>query len=150
MAAPDSALVLSIPAGDSVEDVYRFSVYACPARYARFDRAPLATFRRQGGVMDRVYRIQATVEVDETDPGWRERLNPAYRERVVGYLARCREIWPVEYVDRHRVLVLSEAWEQLPHQPRLSPNTVARCYFRLLDLRDRSRSEVQPARLARR
>jgi len=131
----EKADVLSVPSGSSYYCIETTSIHACPDRYP-YKSTPYITFRKNGGIMERVYEIEEIVIFNPHDFEQLSRLNPKCKSRIQLYMdCREREL-PFEHenYDR-RFYILSETNQiELTHKPHMRKNSQGHCYFTLAEL----------------
>src|SRR5690625_2908249 len=88
--------VLSIPASGTYHLIKKYNIHAFP--YPRtYDYSNLVTFRKKGGVMEDLYRVEQTITLnmdDENIYDGLEHFNASLQNRIKSYKigrASCRE-----------------------------------------------------------
>ncbi len=129
------AEVLSVPSNSSYYCIETTSIHACPDSYS-YKSTQYITFRKHGGIMERVYKIDEIVILNPHDSEQLSRLSPKYKNRIRLYMdCREREL-PFESKDYdRRFYILSETNQiELAHKPHMRKNSQGHCYFTLAEL----------------
>src|SRR6266571_1075614 len=126
--------VLSIPAGKSYPSIEATLIHSCPTSYS-YKPARYITFRKQGGAMEALYKVEAGFTIKPHDRDTIQRLNPRYRDRVQNYINQRMREWPFADREDRRFYVLSETDQiDIPHRPHLRQSIRGHCYFTLDEL----------------
>jgi hypothetical protein len=138
-----SAIVLSVPAGDTGELVSAHDVHACPERY-RYRSDDLITVRPEGGRMEAIYRVEYKFVAHPEDPKLLDKVRPEDRQRVRSYVDQ-RQARGLFYDEPFRFYVFSrDDVIELTARPQMERNAQGHCYFTVGELTS-GRSVVQLA-----
>src|SRR4051794_11906358 len=85
---PQPDLVLSVPTGYSYDLVLEHFIYSCPddTRY-QYDDTDWITFRKDDGVMERIFKIDRVVSLAPVDIEATHEVVANLRDRIMGYLS---------------------------------------------------------------
>jgi len=120
--------VLSIPAGDSYQFIYRYGVHAFPVynhnkdgqktRKRSYRSSRFVTFRETGGLMTKLYTLQDTVILNPRKPLELRKIDPKYRARISNYINDRATNWRFSYDEEYQFFLLEFAYSVTKKLPR--------------------------------
>jgi len=125
--------VLSIPAGDTIEMIRKYNVYACPANEDyNFKKSLFITFRAAGGgVMRDLYKVDYDVIINPNETEAMKRLKqdaPKHYRKIFDYC-------DANKLDvEHRFFVLSDEVISLIQEPRPPKNNSYTAYYTIFEI----------------
>ena len=131
--------VLSVPAGKSYPCIEANSIHACPDTTAySYKPAQYITFRKPGGIMERLYEIKHIIVFNPYDVTEVAQLAEKYKTRVQNYINDRMREWPFDDRNPRRFYLLSkgssEGTIELPHKPQMPKNSSGHCYYTIAEL----------------
>jgi len=126
--------VLSIPASGTIHSVTKYLIHSFP--YPRtYDFSGYVTFRRKGGVMDKLYSVLSTVIVDFDNSNWSEiirNIDGNEGDRISQYIDERSSHFGFENT-KYMFWILKEE-KILQHEPRTIQNYNSHVYISYNDL----------------
>jgi len=127
--------VISIPAAKSIDTLEKTLIHACPDKspWNRYRRTGYVTFRRKGGAMTEVFKVDLVVKFQPWSKYIPTGVSEPVRQRLADYIEWRRRDWPFGTEGPYTFYVLSENRIPLPHHP--TQRCQGHCYFTLDELR---------------
>ncbi|HRP91075.1 MAG TPA: hypothetical protein PKX92_13670 [Edaphocola sp.] len=132
--------VLSIPAGKSLTLVQQHNIYVCPdTKNYNYKRPLFVTFRQaNGGVMDKLYKIEDIIILNPTNPNEIQSLKDStypdiVKTRISNYLSATNYNTPINYDERFYILSETESID-LSLKPKPQRNNAKFTYYTLKEI----------------
>lgn len=136
----EDAVVLSVPAGGTIHLIDKYLVHAHPiSRGYNYSSTNHITFRRKnGGVMDKVYQIDKTLEL-EMDL-WKSEIGEIgicnkIEERLTNYIVDRYRDFEFDKAPRYKFYILS-LYCELPNEPHPPANNAGGWLYNLKNLQE--------------
>lgn len=129
--------VLSIPAGDSIQYIYNHSVHAHPdlPNGYRYKPTTYVSFRKKGGVMERLYKVEKVLILDPFDKTKLEsfKLENHQRNQINNYIDERIFQYGFGSPGELYKFYIMKPEKELPHKPAC-PRIQGHTYFTIDEL----------------
>lgn len=129
--------VISIPASGTTDIIYKYKVHAHPDKSTGYNykEALYYTFRKKGGVMEKLFTLDFIVSLDPYDPSDIDVhiQNTDKKQRVLDYIEERMASFGFDHLDTNYKFYILKEEIDLPHYPK-RPRQNNHCYFTLREI----------------
>jgi HKD family nuclease len=136
----DNSLVLSVPAGDTINLIENYLVHAHPISNGyNYSPTKYITFRKpNGGVMNRIYTINKTFPLNIND--WKDgieeiEISATVKDSLANYIIDRYREFEFDKAPKYKFYLLSLLCD-LPNEPHPPASNVGGWYYTLKDLKE--------------
>lgn len=121
--------VISIPAGKTVDFIYKYDIHAHPAN-RNYKSSKYITFREPGGIMKKLYSIDKTIDIDTNNMNeiYKYSLNDDEINRVLKYTEERKNDFGYKHNEGIYKFYILKHEKDLRHNPR-KPRLQSHCYL---------------------